>query len=75
MCRLSNAICNNKQIWSNDRCRCECKEDLIKLIKLIVIRDIHGILVFVNVNVINLVVLENTWIKKTVLVKKVLLIN
>ena len=26
MCRLNGIICNNKQRWSNDKCRFECKE-------------------------------------------------
>ena len=25
-CRLDASICNNKQHWNNDKCRCECKE-------------------------------------------------
>ena len=25
-CRLDTRICNNKQRWYNDKCRCECKE-------------------------------------------------
>ena len=25
-CRLDPIICNNKQKWSKDRCRCECKK-------------------------------------------------
>ena len=25
-CRLDGSICNNKQRWNNDKCRCECKE-------------------------------------------------
>ena len=25
-CRLDGSICNSKQRWNNDRCRCECKE-------------------------------------------------
>ena len=25
-CRLYASICNNKQPWNNDKCRCECKE-------------------------------------------------
>ena len=29
MCRLTEAVCNTKQIWNKDKCRCECKEDLI----------------------------------------------
>ena len=29
MCRLTSCICNRRQIWNYDKCRCECKEDLI----------------------------------------------
>ena len=25
-CRLDASVCNNKQCWKNDKCRCECKE-------------------------------------------------
>ena len=25
-CRLDWSICNDKQHWNNDKCRCECKE-------------------------------------------------
>ena len=25
-CRLHGSICNNKQRWNDDKCRCECKE-------------------------------------------------
>ena len=25
-CRLDPSVCNNKQHWNNDKCRCECKE-------------------------------------------------
>ena len=25
-CRLDASVCNNKQLWNNDKCRCECKE-------------------------------------------------
>ena len=25
-CRLDASICNNKQRWSDDKCRCKCKE-------------------------------------------------
>ena len=24
--RLDAKVCNNKQMWNNDKCRCECKE-------------------------------------------------
>ena len=24
-CRLDLSVCNDKQIWNNDGCRCECK--------------------------------------------------
>ena len=25
-CRLDASVCNNKQLWNNDKCRCECRE-------------------------------------------------
>ena len=25
-CRLDASVCNNKQRWNNDKCRCQCKE-------------------------------------------------
>ena len=25
-CKLDASVCNNKQIWSKDKCRGECKE-------------------------------------------------
>ena len=27
--RLTSAVCNSRQIWNEDKCGCECKEDLI----------------------------------------------
>ena len=29
ICKLTSAVCNNRQIWNEDKCRCESKEDLI----------------------------------------------
>ena len=29
VCRLTSAVCNSRKIWNKDKCRCECKEDLI----------------------------------------------
>ena len=29
VCRLTSAVCNSRQIWNEDKCRCECKEDLV----------------------------------------------
>ena len=29
ICRLTSAVCNSRQIWNEDKCRRECKEDLI----------------------------------------------
>ena len=53
-CKLDPSVCNNKQRWNEEKCRCECKE----LIVLVYVRkDLFGILVIVNVNVINLVIL------------------
>ena len=28
-CRLTSAICNDRQEWNKNKCKCECKEDLI----------------------------------------------
>ena len=53
-CRLYASVCNNKQRWNNNKCRCECKE-LID--KVYAIKDLFGILVFVRLNVINHVIL------------------
>ena len=55
VCRLNEIICNNKQKWNKDKCRCECKE----LIKEYVIKDIFLIVVTASVNVINHVILVN----------------
>ena len=27
VCRLNSSVCNNKQIWNGDTCRCDCNED------------------------------------------------
>ena len=27
--RLTSAVCNSRQIWNKDKCRCGCKEDLV----------------------------------------------
>ena len=29
VCRLIVAVCNTKQIWNDDKCSCECREDLV----------------------------------------------
>ena len=29
ICRFTKAVCNDKQEWNENKCRCECKEDLI----------------------------------------------
>ena len=29
VCRLSAAVCNRKQIWNDDKCRCECRDNLV----------------------------------------------
>ena len=55
-CRLDVIVCNNKQPWNKNKCRCECKE-LID--KEYVIKDLFGILVIVSVNVIKRVILVN----------------
>ena len=52
-CRLDASVCNNKQRWNKDKCRCDCKE------LIYVIKDLFGILLIVIVNVINHVMLES----------------
>ena len=27
VCRLNSSVCNSKQIWNRDTCRCDCNED------------------------------------------------
>ena len=27
LCKLNSSVCNNKQIWNGDTCRCDCNED------------------------------------------------
>ena len=29
VCRLTSSVCNSRQTWNEDKCRCECREDLI----------------------------------------------
>ena len=56
-CRLDAIVCNNKQRWNKNKCRCECKE-LIN--KGVCDKDLFGILVIVNVNAVNHVILVRT---------------
>ena len=55
ICRLNEIICNNKQRWNKDKCRCECKE----LTDKGVCDKGFLIQIIVSVNVINLVILVN----------------
>ena len=32
VCKLNSSICNNKQIWNGDNCRCDCNEDFAGII-------------------------------------------
>ena len=54
--KFGGNVCDNKQRWNKDKCRCGCK----KLIdKGSVVKDLSGILVIVRVNVIKRVILVN----------------
>ena len=33
VCRLTSAVCNDRQEWNENKCKCECKEDLISKLK------------------------------------------
>ena len=50
-CKFGANICNKKQRWNDDKCRCKYKE---LIIKVCVIEDLVGILVIMNVNAINM---------------------
>ena len=54
-CRLNAIVCNNKQRWNKNKCRCECKE----LIDKGICDKGFGILVIVNLNVIQIRILVN----------------
>ena len=58
-CRLDVNVCNDKQRWNSDKCRCECKELIDKGTWIM---GLFEILVHANVNMINRVMLVNTWI-------------
>ena len=32
VCRLNSSVCNSKQIWKSDTCRCDCNEDFAGII-------------------------------------------
>ena len=32
VCILNSSVCNNKQIWNDDTCRCDCNEDFTDII-------------------------------------------
>ena len=32
MAKLISSVCNSKQIWNNDTCRCDCNEDFAGII-------------------------------------------
>ena len=34
VCNLNSLVCNNKQIWNSDTCRCDCNEDFVEYNKL-----------------------------------------
>ena len=44
-CKFGENVCNNKQSWNKNKCRCECKELIDKGVKEYVIKDLFGILV------------------------------
>ena len=32
VCKLNSSVCNNKQIWNSNTCRCDCSEDFAGMI-------------------------------------------
>ena len=45
--KLNSSVCNNKQIWNDDTCRCDCNEDFTDIIScekvLANVNVIHGV--------------------------------
>ena len=35
VCKLNSSVCNHKQIWNDDICRCDCNEDFAGIINCI----------------------------------------
>ena len=58
ICRLDKIICNSKERWNEDKCRCKCKELIDKRV-CDKGYSIFGIQVIANVNAINLVIFVN----------------
>ena len=56
ICRLDARVCNNKRRWNNENVDVNANNWLTKEY---MIQDLFGILVIVNVNVINYMMLEN----------------
>ena len=50
VCKLNSSVCNNKQIWNDDTCRCDCDEDFAGIISCD--KGYIGNQVLANVNVI-----------------------
>ena len=51
ICRLSAAICNTKQVWNEDKCRAECKEDLIDKM-VCVTKDLFALMLLMRIKFI-----------------------
>ena len=32
ICKLNSSVCNNKQIWNDDTCRCDCNQDFTGIV-------------------------------------------
>ena len=32
VCKLNSSVCNSKQIWNSDTCKCDCNEDFAGII-------------------------------------------
>ena len=48
-CKFDGRKCNSNQKWNNDKCRCECKKNIIYVEKII-----FGILLHVVARMVNI---------------------
>ena len=49
VCRVNSSVCNSKQIWNCDTCKCDCNEDFAGIKSLI--KGARGIQVLTRANV------------------------
>ena len=42
VCKLDSSVCNNKQIWNSDTCKCDCNEECTSIINETMINNVDN---------------------------------